>query len=421
MACPELVRIITEWLMQRAYQEKPMAETIELFAHKLINGGIPVCRISISVLIIHPNMGGLGYSWDTRTDSCSIQHVPRSMVLSTADTDNPFYILLKENLNFVRYRLNEPGFSTESPILRSVIEAGATDYVCFNNSYGRTLNRIMWAEVPPEAEGVCLSFATRRISGFSDEEIENLKTLSLPLSLAIKLSTEKILSTALLETYLGKISGQNVLMGTVEKGDGEVIDCALWYSDLRRSTNLAAGLEIGTYMEAINEYFDCTAGAVLEHGGEVLKFVGDGVMAIFPIDGSERLESDMCAAAIAASTEALQRLDLTNSSRAEKGQQPLQFGIGLHRGKVLYGNVGTTNRLDMTVTGPAANEVSRLESLCKRTGVPMLASRSFAKALGGDLHYLGEHEVAGISEKMQVYSLSELIEAAPKAVSANAN
>lgn len=420
MACPELVRNITEWLMQRAYEDKPMRETIDLLAHKLVNGGIPVCRISVGVIVIHPNMGGLGYNWDSRNGSCSIQHFPRAMVLTDSDRDSPFTVLIRQNRSFDRYRLNEPGFATDSPILRSLIESGATDYVCTNMSYGRTTARITWTDVPPEAEGVSLSFATKRISGFSDEEIDNLKTLALPLSLTIKHSTEKILSTALLETYLGKISGQNVLTGIVEKGDGQIIDCTLWYSDLRRSTSMAANLEIGTYMDAINEYFDCTAGAVLEHGGEVLKFVGDGVMAIFPIDATERLEADMCGAAIAAAREALQRLERANCERAEGRLPPLEFGIALHRGKVIYGNVGTTNRLDMTVTGPAANEVSRLESLCKKTGVPLLASRSFVKAYGNDLPYLGEHEIAGINEKMHAYSLPELIERLPKAVPANA-
>ena len=193
------------------------------------------------------------------------------------------------------------------------------------------------------------------------------------------------------------------------RGDGKVIDCALWYSDLRGSTALAAALDLQSYLAAINDYFDCTVRSVVEHGGEVLKLVGDGVMAIFPIDPHDRPEVDMCRAAISAARDAVLRIAKVNVDRTDKMLPTLALGIGLHRGEVMYGNVGTQDRLDMTVTGPAVNEAARLESLCKRLAIPILLSSRFNDVAVEKLAFVGEHHVPGIEGAMPVYALSDLM------------
>ena len=401
---------LTEWLLRQAFEDKPLPSTVQQLGRRLMKGGLPVFRISIGVLVLHPNLGGVAYTWDADSDSCQFQQHGRAEVIASDNASNPFTRMMFEDLDFLRYRINDLQEEENSPILDRLKETGATDYIGFHHSYNRSESRLQWAGFPARAEGVFIGFATRRLSGFTEQEVDQLRTLSRYLSNATKLSTSNLLSISLLETYLGKLSGQNILTGSIQRGDGKVIDCALWYSDLRGSTAMAASLDLQSYMATINDYFDCTAGAAMEHGGEVLKFVGDGVMAIFPIDPIERPEFDMCQAAISAARDARLRLENINNARLERDLPCLEFGIGLHRGEVMYGNVGTQNRLDMTVTGPAANEVSRLESLCKRLEVPVLLSSRFNDVAVEKLSYMGEHDVPGVDDALSIYALAEFSE-----------
>ena len=292
------------------------------------------------------------------------------------------------------------------PLLERLSKEGVTDYIAMFESYGRTTS-MEWAGLPTGVEGTTLSFATKQIGGFSDQEIQFLKDLLVPFALFVKAATEQNLAAALLDTYLGKLSGANVLAGLLERGDGRLIECALWRSDLRGSTSMAAEMDIEVYFSAINDYFDCTAGAVLDHGGEVLKFIGDAVMAIFPFENETRPPSDSCNAALMTARDSLSRAALKNQQRADLGIAPIKFGIGLHSGKVMFGNVGTDRRLDLTVTGPAANEVERLEFLCKRLSVPVVASHEFRQIQQSDLIPLGRHEVAGLENGIEAYTLPE--------------
>jgi adenylate cyclase len=208
-----------------------------------------------------------------------------------------------------------------------------------------------------------------------------------------------------MQTYLGSYSGERVLDGLVERGDGGMIDCVLVYCDLRESTKLAEILPLDDYLELINQYFDCTAGAVTDHGGEVLKFIGDAVMAIFPIEPNERPTVDMTRAALSAVSEAFDRSRIINEARIKQDRPEISFGIALHVGEVMYGNVGTDQRLDFTIIGPAANVVTRLEGLCKRLGHSVVASDRFAQACNRAMRHVGAHELAGLSTPIDVYTI----------------
>ncbi len=397
---------ITDWLLERALREVDMTTNVRELAHRLIAGGLPIYRINVGGMILHPILGALDITWDANSDVCRSQSVPRSAVTSQEFQNTPFNNLARNNIDFERYRLDDPQVWKKFPILEALGKSGVTDYLVMFESYGRS-KPLEWADLPANSEGAFLSFATRRIGGFTDEEIENLRSLSIPFTIVLKMANERTLATALLETYLGKISGKNVLNGLVEKGDGRTIECVLWYSDLRRSTAMAAELEIDAYLATINEYFDCTAGAVLDHGGEVLKFIGDGVMAIFPFEETKRPPIDMCNAAVKAVREALSRVAARNQIRTENGLSEIEFGVGLHVGKVMYGNVGTQQRLDLTVTGPAANEVARLESLSKNLGTPVITSAQFKSVFEGDLIALGNQDVYGIEGGLEAHTLPE--------------
>jgi adenylate cyclase len=249
-------------------------------------------------------------------------------------------------------------------------------------------------------EAIMLGLSTRREGGFADADIALLEALQLPFALAAKAAIFKNLIQTLLRTYLGGLTGPNVLDGQVERGDGREIDCVLFYCDLRDSTRLAEQMPLDDYLSLINDYFDCTAGSVIAQGGEVLKFIGDAVMAIFPVDGGERPLPAMRRAAIAAAREALARRDRLRAG----GRSQLDFGIALHVGKVKYGNVGTTQRLDFTVIGAPVNAVTRMEGLSKTLGKPLIASAEFS---GGEetMAPLGAHRLAGIAGEVEVFTI----------------
>lgn len=407
-----LFRGIADWLLDRALHDGDLSETVRELGRRLITGGVPVCRINVGGLLLHPVLGALDMTWDMASDTCRSQSIPRAAAKSSQFQKAPFYQLVKHQVQFQRTRLDDPKACEQFPLFVMLREAGMTDYIACYESYGRA-DPLDWADLPAGTEGSMVSFCTRRIGGFSRSEVDNLRGLSVAIALTVKMASDRNLAEVLLETYLGTLSGRSVLAGLVEKGDGRVIDCALWFSDLRGSTTLAAQLSIDDYFATINDYFDCTAGAVIDHGGEVLKYIGDGVLAIFPFETTTRPAAEMCMAAMMTAREALSRADCKNKMRAEQGIDPIAFGIGLHAGKVIYGNVGTERRLDLTVTGPAANEVTRLESLTKSLSTPVVASRAFDDLYQGDLVCLGRQAAPGIKAGIVAFAVPGIGTAAP--------
>ncbi|MEM7022939.1 MAG: adenylate/guanylate cyclase domain-containing protein [Pseudomonadota bacterium] len=397
---------ISSWLLARALTDADLDETVAGLGRRLVRGGVPVARINFGSMLLHPVLGALDVTWDALSDTCRSQAAPRIAAKTPEFQNAPFFQMVKHNVPFARHRLADPKERAKYPVFETLAAMGVTDYVALFESYGRK-TPLTWADLPAGVEGAVASFSTKRSSGFTEAEVENLRSLSAPFALAMKTSSERSLAKALLETYLGKASGARVLDGLVDRGDGWVIDCCLWYSDLRRSTTMASELDIDRYFATINDYFDCTADAVLDHGGEVLKLIGDAVMAIFPFEEGRGPARDLCQVAAATARDALHRLADKNRTRAEQGLAEIEFGIGLHAGKVMYGNVGTARRLDLTVTGAAANEVARLEGLCKRLAVPVIASEEFRAIYGGELVPLGRQDVVGIDEGLFVFTLPD--------------
>ena len=398
------------WILEQGIREAPVEEIMSGFGRGLVAGGIALHRISLGGMLLHPVFGALDVVWNARDDTVTCKMVPREIVTTEEFQNSPFFWALTKKSPFQHIRLDAGPMEPNFPILERLQEEGVTDYLLFFESYGRN-NSQVWSDLPAGAEGVLLSLATRRIGGFTTFEINYLRALMRPLSLCIKASTTFQLARALLDTYLGQYSGNRILNGVMSRGDGGMIDCVLFYCDLRGSTKLAEELPLADYLALINSYFDCTAGAVNDHGGEVLKFIGDAVMAIFPVDGDGRSAVDMCRAAINATQEAFERARKTNGSGGggETGGGPnIQFGISLHVGKVMYGNVGTDRRLDFTVIGPAVNQVTRLEGLCKTLDVPLVMSETFQQHYAGETVPLGSHMLAGMDREMSVFTLPDL-------------
>jgi adenylate cyclase len=248
-----------------------------------------------------------------------------------------------------------------------------------------------------------VSLTTRRPGGFIDHDIAEIQRLLHPFALIMENFNGRDLAKTLLETYLGRISGAKVLDGQIKRGDGEELDAVIWFSDLRDSTPLSRTLGERRFLELLNDYFESTAGAVLEHGGEVLRFIGDASLAVFPTAGEPPRAA--CLRAVAAARSARTRVRAANARRLAAGLPEFASGIGLHLGRVLYGNIGTPERLEFSVIGAAANEAARIEALCKETGTDIVLSQTVAAALEEKLSSLGRFELRGVAQPMAVYAL----------------
>ena len=250
------------------------------------------------------------------------------------------------------------------------MKEGATDYVAMPLRFS-------------DGQINILTMVSDRPGGFSTDELGQLYEVLPTLSRLLEAHAQRISALTLLRTYLGSNAGERVMNGLVKRGDGENLHAVIWFCDLRGSTALAESLSREDYLAALNQYFDCMAGAVIDHDGEVLKFIGDAVLAIFPIDDLANPYPKACTSALDASRDAQQRIDDVNRERAERGEPPLAYGIGLHRGDLTYGNIGTTKRLDFTVIGSAVNEAARIEDMCKTLDIPVLISEAFARSVPG--------------------------------------
>lgn len=216
----------------------------------------------------------------------------------------------------------------------------------------------------------------------------------------------------LLRTYLGERSGERVLAGQTKPGEGEKIHAVIWLCDLRGSTRLSESVPVEDYFRAINEFFECTAAAVLDHGGEILSYIGDAVFAIFPIGGTGRplreacsRQEGACAAALAAALDARARVDALNTRRTAKGEPPFDFGLALHVGDVMYGNLGTAQRMQFTIVGAAANEAARLADMCKELGRWVVVSSAFPRCFPDQMVSLGYHPLRGINAPQEIFTL----------------
>lgn len=412
---------ISDWLQKLAFFDGDVGGVVEHLSHRLIDGGVPVARVSLGRLLMHPVIGLLDATWDAASDRIDWTVRPRSSITDDLFDTAPFGENTKltdqmakrfmdkeiwelvdslvgehELMPAIRADLTDPSIQDKYPIYRTLAASGITDYLVFSAPFGtRTISFDGGTEW---LLGASVSFATKKRSGFSEREVEGLRRLSTPLFATTRVFSEQFLAAELMEAYLGRISGRSVLSGQISRGDVREIDCALLYSDMHGSTALSQRLSPEHYVATVNRYFDCVAGAVHDHGGEVLKFVGDGLLAIFPFDGHRRLPEDMCEAALSAAREAFQR-------RAEIADEDrVDFGIGLHMGAAIYGNVGTEKRLDFTVTGTSVAKVSRLEDLTRSLDAPLLATGEFATIVSETPISLGPQSLRGFDEEVEVFS-----------------
>jgi adenylate cyclase len=386
-----LVERAREWLMAQALKDADLETVVRGACERLHAAGVPIARVQLSFSMLHPLYRGIGYTW-RRGQGLQVDAYRHTQGDAKPDRwlKSPFYHLKRHGLDHLRRRLDTGGAS-EFPIFDDLRQEGLTDYLAFTSSFEMG-----------KGQGMLGSWSTDQRGGFSDGEIEALLGIQDTLAVACKMATRDGVAKSALSTYLGAQAGERVLAGQIKRGDGETTRAAIVWGDLRDSTAMA---ELGrqAYIDNLNAFFDATAGAVADAGGEILSFMGDGFLAIFPSGRNQKESSEACKLALSAALEATHRMVETNRLRAERDEAALGYGLSLHIGNVMFGNVGLAERLSFSVFGSTVNEVARLEGLTKKFATPIVASEEFTSYCGGEWEALGSETLRGVKAPMAVF------------------
>jgi len=391
---------ISDWLMAQALDEAPVPDLLEGTTKRLFAAGVPLYRTMVGVELLHPTIDSVGFTWDCTNGLRRSEYYHDDPDVDEAYQRSPFVFMQKYGLPAIRRRLTGPSALLDFPILEDLVEEGITDYLAYRITYG---SRMTGSTRETEIAG---SWATKRPTGFTHREIETLQRIAKRMAVAASVAVKAKTTKSVLETYLGPDAGGQVLNGSIRRGSGERIAAALWFSDLRQSTRLAEELGDEEFITALNAYFECTAGAVLEHGGEVPRFVGDAVLAIFPIRFPGGSAAEATRSAVTAAHAAEEKIKALNAAREAVGVPALDFGLGLHLGSVLFGNIGVPQRLEFSIIGPAANEAARIEDMTKELKRRVLMSAEFAKFLDEPTISMGTHQMRGVAEPMEVFAFA---------------
>lgn len=361
-----------------------MADLVELLrAH-----GLPLWRCRFNLMTKHPELVWHTVQW---SEEEGVKFIDRSRLTLDAPTFTRSPVpLLRNGSPPIRVRLI--GDDLPFPVCQELQAQGGTDYFIQGLRYSTgDIGYISWATRAPE--------------GFSNEALAALTELGPSLTQRIELVSAYHATQALLEVYLGRNAGQRVAQGSFQRGSGELIDAAIWFCDLRDFTSLSEQSTPQAMVKTLDEYFDHVAGAVMARGGEVLKFIGDAILAILPLAGDA---PRACQSALLAAKEALTALQGLNAERRTRGEVPLSIGVALHVGQVMYGNIGARGRLDFTVISSAVNEACRLEALCKPLQVPLTMSEAFVQLAQPEAAVeLGQHALKGVRAPIRVFTLRE--------------
>jgi len=373
------------WLARQTSQPGQLHLLFQSFCEELKRRGLPIWRANLGVEILHPETSGRIFTWmdgvitrrdNDRANSLGAEYL-NSPVRIVDETDRPF-----------RRRLDRP--SPDLPLLDELRTGGATDYAIFPLPF---LDR---------SRSAFISFATQAPAGFTEVDLAGLEMAAALFSPYAERGVLRRLAVDLLEIYVGRRSGERIFAGDIERGKVETIGAAISMADLRNFTRLADTQPQETVIAVLNTWFECLATATESHGGEILKFMGDGLLAIFPVEGAP---GEACERAFRAATAALASMAAVNLDRMARGEVELASGFGLHLGDVGYGNVGGRHRLDFTVIGPAVNLTARIEGLCSKLGHSLLVSEDFARACGVATGKVGEFELKGVAEKQAIHAL----------------
>lgn len=379
---------VLNWLTNGTRDERFIDNIFAEMCVRLQRAGIPVKRATLHVQTLHPQWLGARMMWADGMRGSEIEGVVYDVRERSEYIGSPVNEIHDGAIE-VRERLEgNPSQGRKHAIYGEMRSQGLTDYVA-------------WPLYHTLGKRHIVTFATDRPGGFDDAHVASLSKLLPVLALVSEIRIKNRLARTLLETYVGTHAGELILAGATRRGSGTTVRAAILICDLRDFTKISDDWPRDNVIELLNDYFDAMSEPIARYGGEILKFIGDGLLAIFPLS-----QSSACTNLLRAVAEARQAMVALNKKNSETGRVPLNYGIGIHVGEVMYGNVGSRARLDFTVIGPAVNMASRLEALTKQLGRNVLLSRAFADLVKNDfdLDRVGEYHVRGFNDPIEVFS-----------------
>jgi adenylate cyclase len=379
---------VLHWLTNETRDERFIDNIFAELCNRLQRAGIPVKRATLHILIYHPQWLGARMMWADGMREAVIEGVDYDVgerseyIGSPANEIHDGATEVRENLE------RDPSLGRKHAVYDEMRAKGLTDYVA-------------WPLYHTLGKQHLVTFATDLPGGFEDTHLAGLSRLLPVLALVSEIRMKNRLARTLLETYVGSHASELILAGATRRGSGTTVRAAIMICDLRDFTGISDNWPRDDVIELLNGYFDAMSEPIARHGGEILKFIGDGLLAIFPLS-----QPQACANLLHAVAEARQAMIALNEKNGETGRAPLNYGIGIHVGDVMYGNIGSRSRLDFTVIGPAVNMASRLESLTKQLGRTVLLSRAFADFVESDfdLEHVGEHPVRGFNNPIELFA-----------------
>ena len=407
MIAEDGIEALNAWLTKTGLRGEPETALVSGFCERALAAGLPLSSALLFIDTLHPVYEGRVVRWGQDPSQPVVEDYGRTGLpegvsdphLSVGGEQvarwraSPFFRMLQTGENLVRRRVTAES-EAEFPVLRDYRAAGMTEYVAI-------INRFAPERIIGEMDCVYSSWVTARADGFADAHIAALTRVVPTLALAVKAAALARMTGTLMETYLGRDAGRRVLSGRIMRGIADRIDAVLWFSDLRGFTRITDSAP-EQVIPLLNDYADVIVSAIHAQGGDVLKLIGDGILAIFAADDRARA----CAAALAAATAARSEVAALNLRRARDGLPVTDMYLGLHVGEVFYGNVGSTERLDFTVVGPAVNETSRIAAMCRSVEQPVLVSEAFANVEGmrGRLISVGRYALRGVAQPQELFT-----------------
>jgi adenylate cyclase len=387
MNAPELQKI-TDWLVDGARSAGSPLRMISETCERLLAAGLPLWRVGIFVRTLHPDIFGRNFIWRPGAE-VEMGTVDFDILNAPGFVNSPLMIVFTEGKE-VRGRVHDLQ-SGRFSIFGDLLAEGVTDYIALPLHFTDGISHAS-------------SWTTKQPGGFTDQQLAALRALVPALARVVEIVQWRRTSALLLDTYVGNRAGARILNGQIRRGHADTMDAAIWLSDLRGFTALSDRLPSETVVDILNKYFDCQVAAIRGHGGEVLKFMGDGLLAVFPIDEYVGDVRQVCGHVLEA---ALQSRASVEAMRYPIGEtvERFRFGVALHVGRILYGNIGGGNRLDFTCIGPAVNLAARLEKIAGKLNRTVVASAGFAGICAGGWDDLGEFPIAGFSRAERVYGL----------------
>lgn len=371
---------IAAWLVGPARTSLPQNEIVSGLAERLQAAGVVLWRVRVGHRVANPLIGAWGVVW-TRSEGTEVYTVPRTVFSTPSFHGSPFEHVITTRTSF-RHSFERPDGGHTHPVLRDLAEAGNTDYLALPIEYGDGSVQVG-------------AFSTDRPGGFRDSDVALIQGLAPAIAAAVEPAAMRHSMASLLEVYLGAGPAGRVAKGAFQRGQATEIDAAVLVTDLRDFTGLSERLAPEALLERLGAYFEVVVDAVREEGGDVLKFIGDGVLSVFSAEAAGR--ADACWRASRALSAAFAKAALLDTS----------FVAALHTGPVVYGNIGSLDRLDFTVVGPTVNYASRLEGVTKQLGKKAVCSADVAVELPNEMvHDLGLHALKGFATPQRVFELT---------------